>query len=183
MSASKEKQTDEVAIVLAEFDGPATLIEAAKKMRDAGYKAFDCHSPFPVHGMDQAMGLARSPLAKICFVIAMSAVLGMAYFTYWLSFDYKLVISGKPLFSYVAYVPPVYAVGILTCALTAVVGMMVLNGLPQPYHPLFNSDNFARVTQDGFFVSVESTDPQYDEAKVKSLLASLGGTNVEVVKG
>ena len=178
----KEKKEEATTIVLAEFAGPTELFHAAEKMRDAGYKEFDCHSPFAIHGMDRAMGLERSMLGKVAFVIAMSAVAGMAFFVYWLSYDYPLVISGKPIFSYVAYTPPVYAVGILTCAFVAVFGMMAFNKLPRPHHPLFSSENFARVTHDAFFVSVPSDDPQYDESKVKSFLTSIGGKNLEVLK-
>jgi hypothetical protein len=171
-----------MTVVLAEFAGPSELYHAAEKMRDAGYTSFDCHSPFPIHGMDKAMGLKRSLLAVICFFIAMPAVLAMLGYVYYISMDYKLVISGKPIFSYVAYTPPVYAVGILTCAFTAVFGMMALNKIPRPHHPLFNSENFSRVTHDAFFVSVQSDDPQFDEAKVREFLASIGGKNLEVLK-
>lgn len=182
MSEEKKKEAKTTSIVLAEFDGPAALLHAAEKLRDAGYTKFDCHSPFPIHGMDAAMGERRSPLAKIVFVIAMSAVVGMIALTYYVSvIAYPLVISGKPLFSYVAYAPPIFAIGVLTGALTAVFGMLALNKLPMPYHPLFNSENFARVTHDGFFVSVPSEDAKYSESQ--SFLASISGKNIEVVTG
>ena len=184
MSETKTKEEKHTSMVMAQFDDPGALLHAAEKTRDAGYKEFDCHSPFPVHGMDGAMGLSRSPLAKIVFVIAMSAVCGMIALTYYVSvIAYPLVISGKPLFSYVAYAPPIFAIGVLTGALTAVFGMLALNKLPTPYHPLFNSPNFSKVTDDGFFVTVQSSDPQYDEQKVKSFLTSIGGKNVEVIQG
>lgn len=184
MSETKTKEEKHTSMVMAQFDDPGSLLHAAKQTRDAGYKEFDCHSPFPVHGMDGAMGLSRSPLAKIVFVIAMSAVCGMIALTYYVSvIAYPLVISGKPLFSYVAYAPPIFAIGVLTGALTAVFGMLALNKLPMPYHPLFNSPNFSKVTDDGFFVTVQSNDPQYDEQKVKSFLTSIGGKNVEVIQG
>ncbi len=183
MSETKiEKKEDALTIVLAEYKDAAALYHAAEKVRDAGYKSFDCHSPFPIHGMDRAMGLGRSHLAFVTFFIGMSAVALMTWFVYYLSMDYKLVISGKPFFSYVAYLPPVYAVGILTGALTAVFGMMAFNKIPRPHHPLFNSENFSRVTHDAFFISLQSDDPQYDEAKVKAFLISIGGKNLEVLK-
>ncbi len=184
MSETKVKEEKKMSLVVAEFTDPGALLHAAEKTREAGYKEFDCHSPFPVHGMDRAMGLSRSPLAKIVFVIAMSAVCGMIALTYYVSvIAYPLVISGKPLFSYVAYAPPIFAIGVLTGALTAVIGMLALNKLPMPYHPLFNSANFAKVTDDGFFVSIQSNDPQFEESKVKSFLSSIGGRNVEVIQG
>lgn len=183
MSEKKKEASDGRSIVLADFDGPGPLFAAAERMRDAGYKKFDCHSPFPIHGMDRAMGISRSPLAIIVFFVAFSAVLGMVGFVYWLSvIEYPLVISGKPLFSYQAFTPPFFAVGVLTGALTAVVGMLVLNKLPRYHHPLFESKMFERVTDDGFIISVQSNDPQFDEEKVKSFLKSIGGNNVEVIR-
>jgi hypothetical protein len=114
----------------------------------------------------------------------MSAVGGMIALTYYVSvIAYPLVISGKPFFSYVAYAPPIFASGVLTGALTAVLGMLALNKLPMPYHALFNSPNFSKVTDDGFFVAIQSNDPQYEESKVKSFLSSIGGKNVEVIQG
>jgi hypothetical protein len=183
MHETKTSNAPAMSVVLGAFDGPAELFAAAEKMRDAGYKEFDCHSPFPIHGMDHAMGLSRSPLAYVVFILAMSAVVGMIGFTYWISvIEYPLVISGKPFFSYVAYTPPIFAVGVLTGAISAVLGMMALNKLPWLNHPLFKSKMFERVTDDGFFVSVQSNDPQYDEEKVKSFLMSIGGKNVEVLR-
>lgn len=184
MSETKVKEEKHMSVIMAEFADPGSLLQAAEKARDAGYKEFDCHSPFPVHGMDRAMGLSRSPLAKLVFIFAMSAVGGMIALTYYVSvIAYPLVISGKPLFSYVAYAPPIFASGVLTGALTAVIGMLALNKLPMPYHPLFNSSSFSKVTDDGFFVTIQSNDPQYDEAKVKSFLTSIGGKNIEVIQG
>jgi len=183
MSETKKKTGPLLSVVLSAFDNPAELYSAAEKMRDAGYKEFDCHSPFPIHGMDHAMGLTRSPLAYGVFVMAMSAVVGMIGFTYWIStIDYPLVISGKPLFSYVAFTPPIFAVGVLTGAIVTVLGMLALNRLPRFHHPLFKSKMFEKFSDDGFFVSVQSNDPQYDEEKVKSFLTSIGGKNVEVLK-
>lgn len=183
MSETTKAESAGSSIVLAEFAGPGALFSAAEKMRDAGYKKFDCHSPFPIHGMDRAMGIARSPLAVIVFVVAFSAVAGMIGFTYWVSaVEYPLVISGKPLFSYQAFTPPIFAVGVLTGAITAVLGMLALNQLPRLHHPLFESRLFERVTDDAFVVSVQSNDPLFDEAKVKTFLSSIGGTNVEVIR-
>jgi hypothetical protein len=183
MSETKQEAAAGPSIVLAEFDGAAALFSAAEKLRDAGYREFDCHSPFPIHGMDRAMGIKRSPLAFIVFACAFSAVFFMIWLTYYVgAVDYKLVISGKPFFSYQAYAPPIFAMGVLTGAITAVLGMMALNRLPRLHHSLFRSKNFERVTTDGFFVSVQSDDPQYDETRVKAFLASIGGKNVEVLR-
>lgn len=171
-------------IVIAEFGNSGALLHAAERVRDDGaYKGvFDCHSPFPIHGMDAAMGLRRSPLGWLTGILGFSAVLGMVAFIWWVSVvAYPLTISGKPLFSYQAYFPPVFAVGVLTGALTAAVGMILLNRLPRLYHPLFFSEKFSRVTDDGFFISIEGKSDNFDAARAQSFLTSIGGTNVEVI--
>lgn len=181
MSQSQEKID---TIVLAAFDNPAELLTAAEKVRVAGYKNFDCHSPFPIHGMDHAMGEKRSPLGWFAGVIGFGGVLFMIGFTYWVSvIAYPVVISGKPLFSYQAYFPPIFAVGVLSGALTSILGMLALNKLPRLFHPLFESEQFARVSDDGFFVSIEVDDAHPSVEDIKTFLGSIGGQNVEVVTG
>jgi hypothetical protein len=126
--------------MLAAFESPAALMRAAAKMRDGGYTHFDCHSPFPIHGMDRAMGLKRSPLGFIVGAVAFCALTGISLMMWWMSaVDYPLVISGKPYFSFLAYVPPAFAITILSSALTALFGMLILNRLPQLFHPGFLS--------------------------------------------
>ncbi len=171
-------------VILAEYDSPQTLLHAAEKMRDAGYQCFDCHSPFPIHGMDRAMGLKRSPLGYIVAVMGSLGMLGMIILTWWTSVKaYPLVISGKPLFSWQAYIPVIFAITVLMSAFGAFFGMLALNKLPRLFHPIFYSERFARVTDGSFFISVESDEPGYDENKIRSFLESIGGKNVEVVSG
>ena len=168
---------------LAEFANPAELISAAEQLRDAGFKEFDCHSPFPIHGMDEAMGEKRSPLGYIVGTVAILAFLGMMGFQLWTSgVDYPLVLSGKPFLSYQAFGVASWAVMVLTSSLTAVITMLILNRLPRYHHPLFFSKNFEKVTTDGFFVSVESDDVKFDNDKTCQLLESIGGTNVELLE-
>ncbi len=177
-----EKQKKPV-VVLAEFANPAELLHAAEKVRDAGFKAFDCHSPFPIHGMDDAMGEKRSPLGWIVGTVAIFAFLGMMAFQIWTSaVDYPLVLSGKPFVSYQAFGIPSWAVMVLSSAITAVFGMWILNGFPRYHHPVFYSDNFARVTDDGFFVSIEARDPLFNKDKTPGFLESIGGKNVELLE-
>ena len=169
--------------ILAEFANPAALIKAAGKTRDAGYKKFDCHSPFPIHGMDKAMGLKRSPLGWIVGLAALfgtSAALGLQWWTS--TVDYRLVISGKPFFSFQAYVPITFALGVLLSAFAALIAMLVLNGLPRLHHPIFYSNRFAKSSDDGFFISIEAGDPKFDTEKTKVFLESIGGTNPEILK-
>ena len=169
-------------LILAEFDSAHSLLKAAEKMRDGGYTKFDCHSPFPIHGMDGAMGLKRSPLGYIVGTMGLIGMVGMILLTYWTSaVDYPLVISGKRFFSWQAFVPVIFAITVLFSAFGAFFGMLSLNQLPRLFHPLFNSEKFGRVTDGGFFVSVQADDPIYDVARVTAFLESIGGKNVEVV--
>ncbi len=168
--------------ILAEFDGTGDLLHAAEKMHGQGYSKWDAHSPFPIHGMDKAMGLGRS---KLGFIVGFCSTAGLAlftYFLYWINVvDYPIVISGKPFFSFQAFVPPIFAITILSAALAATLGMFALNKLPMLFHPLFNSKQFERVTDGGFFISIQSTDNKFDEAETRKFLESIGGKNVEVV--
>jgi hypothetical protein len=169
-------------MMLAEFKNPAELLEAAEKIRDAGYKKFDCHSPFPIHGMDDAMGLKRSPLGWMVGAVAFVALLSGFTLEWWTStIDYPLVISGKPFFSYQAYGPVAFAIMVLSSAFTALLGMMALNKLPMWYHRFFDSGKTAKISNDGFVVSIEGNDPQFDQTKTKSFLEQIGGQNLEVI--
>jgi len=169
--------------LLAQFDDPAALMHAAEKVRDAGYKKFDCHSPFPIHSMDAAMGLKRSRLGWIVGLAALIGTSGALGLQWWSStLEYPLVISGKPFFSFQAYVPVTFALGVLLSAVAALVGMLVLNGLPRLHHPVFYSDNFARATDDGFFISIETEDPLFDADQTRTFLESAGGRNIEELR-
>ena len=168
--------------VLAEFKNPAELLNAAQRLRQAGYRHFDCHSPFPIHGMDRAMGEKRSFLAWIVGPVGFLALTGMFLFEGWTSsIAYPIIISGKPFFSYQAYGVSPSAVMVLVSALLSFVGMLALNKLPRYHNPLFYSDNFARVTNDGFFVSIEACDPKFEEEETRRFLQSIGGSNIELL--
>ncbi len=173
---------DKVQGIIAEFENPAELISAAEKLRDSKYKKFDCHSPFPIHGMDDAMGEKRSPLGWIVGIIAFMGVTAGFALEWWTStIDYPIVISGKPLFSYQAYGPVAFAVMVLTSAVAALIGMLLLNKLPRFHHPVFHSDRFAKVSDDAFFVSIEADGPQFDAANAQKFLEKIGGKNVELL--
>jgi len=169
--------------MVARFESAADLMRAAEKTRDAGYKKFDCHSPFPIHGMDKAMGLKRSGLGWLVGIAGIIGTSGALALQWWTStIDYPIVISGKPLFSFQAYVPVTFAVGVLLSAFTAMFGMLILNGLPRWFHPLFYSDTFSRFSNDGFFISVESGDPQFDSEQTGKFLESVGGKDIEQLR-
>ncbi|HEY3358299.1 MAG TPA: DUF3341 domain-containing protein [Polyangia bacterium] len=169
--------------LLAQFDSAGALCTAAEMVRDAAYTRWDAHSPFPVHGLDRAMGLTRSRVPWVSLSLGlMGATLAMV-FQWWTSaVDYPLVISGKPLFSYPAFMPITFEVGVLGGVLGALLGMLGFNRLPQLYHALFRSPRFERVTDDGFFISVEADDPKFDLARTRDLLEAAGATQVEIVE-
>jgi hypothetical protein len=176
-------QESQVVAIIAEFDGPGPLLKAAEKVRDAGYKSFDCHSPFPIHGMDQAMGLKRSPLGWVVGTAAAIGVGGITFFQWWTSaVDYKYVISGKPFFSFQAYVPIIFGIGVLLSAFAAAFGMFHFNRLPRLHHPVFASEHFKKFSTGGFFVSIEASDTQFDAEQTKAFLDSIGAAYTEVVR-
>ena len=169
--------------ILAEFATPADLYHACERVRDSGFTRWDAHSPFPVHGLETAMGLRRSPLPWIVLVMGlMGAALGFGLQWWVHARAYPLVISGKPYFSWHANIPITFEVGVLFGALGAVFGMLALNRLPMLYHPLFRSRVFERVTDDAFFISIESWDPRFDSSATGKLLESLGARSVELVE-
>jgi hypothetical protein len=169
--------------VLAEFKTAADLYRACERVRDAGYSRWDAHSPFPVHGLDGAMGMTRSKLPWLVLVLGMSgAAVGFALQTWVHMSAYPLTISGKPLFAWPAFVPITFELGVLGGALAAVFGMLGLNQLPRHHHPLFDAPRFSRCSDDAFFISIESTDPMFDPQATTRLLQSVGASHVEIVE-
>ncbi len=167
---------------LAEFATPAALYEACEGVRDAGYTRWDAHAPFPVHGLDRAMGLRASRLPWISLVMALGgAATGMGLQGWVSTIAYPLVISGKPFFSWPAFIPVTFELAVLGGAVGAVFGMFALNQLPTFYHPLFSSARFERASDDGFFISIEAWDPKFDASQTVELLRRLGATSVELV--
>jgi hypothetical protein len=169
---------------LVEFETVDGLLAAAEEVRDAGYTKWDAHTPFPVHGLNDAMGLRPTRLPLFVFGAGLTGAsigLGLQYYTN--AFDYKFLISGKPFFSLPANIPITFELTILFSALTAFVGMILLNGLPRWYHALFTSKRFRRVTADRFFISVEASDPRFHIDKTKAFLGSLGGSEAMEVEG
>lgn len=179
MSAKNER----IDGMLTEFDNPAELLKAAAKIRDSGYKVFDCHSPFPIHGMDSAMGIGSS---KLGWLVAVGGFTGCAcalLMQWWMSaVDYQVVVSGKPAFSFQAFIPITFELTILFSAFATVLGMLGMNMLPRFNHPVFESERFKKVTDDGFFVSIEAKDSRFHATKTKEFLESIGGKNVEILQ-
>ncbi len=167
--------------VIARFGGPNELLAAAGKLREAGYRQFDCHSPFPIHGMNEAMGIPRSRLGFIAGAGALIGGAGALTLQGWSAAKaYPIVISGKPFFSYQAFVPITFAVTVLCAAFATVIGFLALTRWSY-HHPLFNSDKFGRFSDDGFFISVDGSDPKFDAAGTADFLKSIGGEELEMV--
>ena len=169
--------------VLAEFATPAELYHACERVRDAGFTRWDAHSPFPMHGLSNAMGLRRSTLPWIVLVMALTgAALGFILQWWVHTSAYPLVISGKPFFTWPAFIPVTFEVSVLFGALGAVFGMFGLNRLPMHHHPLFKSKVFERASDDAFFISIESWDPRFDPSGTATLLKSMGARSVELLE-
>ena len=173
-------QEDRLYGLLAEFPNPRVLLAAARAMHEAGYRHFDTHTPFPIHGMDRAMGLGNS---KVGFFALMGGATGLVLATWmqwWTSaVDYPINISGKPFFAIEPSIPIMFELTVLFAALFAVGGMLLLNGLPRPYNPLFYSQNFERASDDAFFLYVAASDTKFSAAETAQLLRKLGALNVE----
>jgi len=169
--------------ILAEFDSTAAALHAAEKVRDAGFRRWDVFTPFPVHGMDRAMGLKNSKVGWFSFLGGVTGYTsGMLMIWYVNSFDYAIPVGGKPMFSPFYALPPSYELTILLGSFGAILGMLFLNRLPRLHHPLLKHRRFARVTHDGFFIVIEASDPKYSEVDARKLLESAGGRHVEVVE-
>ena len=169
--------------VLAQFSGPADLYHACEQVRDAGFRTWDAHSPFPVHGLEKAMGLPRSRLSWVVFVAALTgATLGFLLQWWTNAVDYPLVISGKPYVSWPAWIPVTFEIGVLFGAIGALVGMLHFNKLPRWHHPIFNSARFTSVTDDGFFISIEAEDGRFKANETPEWLRSLGAVHVELLE-
>lgn len=168
--------------LLARFESPEDLMKATIKVRDYGFEKFDCHTPYPVHGLDDAMGLKRSILGYIVGVGAVGgASIGLLLQWYVSTVDYPVVISGKPLFSWQAYMIITFVLMVLGGALASLLGMFHLNRMPTFNHPLFNSKIFEKATDNYFFISIESKDPLFSEKNTTDFLNSIGGKDIEVV--
>jgi len=177
-----EARTDGVYGLLAEYRNPSALITAVRKIHETGYRHFDAHSPFPIHGMDRAMGLGQSKVGYLTLIGGITG-LGLATWLQWWTsaIDYPINISGKPFFALEPAIPIMFELTVLLAALLTVGGMLAMNGLPRPYNPLFYSREFPRVTDDAFFVHIAASDSNFDLAETEALLKEIGATSVEVI--
>jgi hypothetical protein len=169
--------------VMAEFPDVDSIFAAAERVRDAGFKNWDVYSPFPIHGIDAAMGIKPTILPFLVLAGGLTGLISGIILQWWTNaYDYPFLVSGKPLFSLPANIPIIFELTILCGSLTAFFGMFLLNQLPMLYNPLFKSERFRRATNDRFFIVIEAADPQFQETATGELLRSLGATAVERVE-
>lgn len=188
MSDHKETPTAPTAPtvfgLLAEYETPEQLIDAAKKVRDKGFARWDTYSPFPVHGIDPAMGIKRTRLPWVVLCLGLTGTTTAFTVQWWTNaVDYKWIVSGKPLWSVPANVPIAFELSVLFAAITTFVCMLLFNGLPRLSSPLDRVRRFARASDDRFFLVIEAADPKYDEQSTRSLLEGTTPVAVEVVPG
>jgi hypothetical protein len=169
--------------IIAEFDTPADVLHAAQAVRDAGFRRWDVFTPFPIHGMDQAMGLKDSKVGWISFIAAcLGYTTGMIMIWWMNAYDYPIIVGGKPMFSPFAAFPPSYELTILFGSFGALLGMLFLNKLPRLHHPLLKHRRFALATHDKYFVVIETNDPKYSETETRKLLENIGSKQIEWVE-
>lgn len=168
----------------AEFESAAALMHAAEKIRDAGFKKWDVHTPFPVHGMDAAMGLGKSWLSAPVLAGGVTGLFTAVALTCIPSFAiYPMIVHGKPYDwrTLPAFFPIMFELTILFSAFSIVGALLVMSQLPKWYHPVFNWERFKRVTDDGFFLVIEAQDPKFHEEKTRQLLEEIGGSHVTLI--
>jgi hypothetical protein len=171
--------TTKIYGLMAEFDTATELVDAAREVRDAGYKRTDAFSPFPIHEIDEALGIRRSVLPFLVFGGGIAGLLtGLVLQIFVHYYEYPLNIGGRPLISLPAFIPPAYELTILFAAFVAVFGMLFLNGLPQPYHPVFNVPRFSLATREKFFLLIEKKDEKFDYEETKKFMQSLNPQEV-----
>ena len=170
-------------LILAEFETAEELMSAAEKVRDEGFKRWDCHTPYPVHGLDGAMGIRPTILPWLVLGGGLTGFTGGLIMQGWMNgISYPFLISGKPFFSIPASIPVAFELTILLSAFGAFGGMLALNGLPKMFNPLFRSDRFRRATADRFFISIEARDRRFDAPANATFLREIGANAIEVIE-
>lgn len=169
--------------LLAEFDTPAAVLHAAEAIRDAGFRRWDVFTPFPVHGMDRAMGLKNSPVGWFTFIGgATGFALGQLMIWWMNAVDYPILVGGKPYYSPLSSFPPSYELTILLGAFGSLFGMLFLNRLPRLHHPLLKNRRFKQATHDKFYIVIETDDPKYSDSDTRRMLERLGSRHIEEVE-
>lgn len=182
LNEASEDGDPQIFGLMAEFEDVSSVLAAARAVRDAGYRRFDVHSPFPIHGVEKAVGIPPTILPWLVLgggLTGMTA--GLVLTIYTMSIDYPYLISGKPFNSMPAWIPVIFELTILLSAFAAVFGMLLLNKLPLLSHPLLNNERFRRATSDRFFVVIDARDQMFDADRTSELLNDQGAAAVELV--
>jgi len=165
--------------LLAEFDSPTAVVDAARRAHDAGYRKMDAYSPFPIEDLTEAIGFRHTRLPMIVLTGGILGAVGGFGLQYWVSvIEYPVNVGGRPFLSWPSFIPVTFETTVLVAALFAVLGMLALNGMPMPYHPVFNVPEFALASKDKFFLCLEAADPQFDPVSSRKFLESLGPKSV-----
>ncbi len=160
--------------LMAEFEKPDQLVAAAQRASKEGYCRMDAYAPYPVEGLAEALGFRRTRVPLIALIGGLIGGVGGFYMQYWIAaIDYPVNVGGRPLNSWPAFIPVTFELTVLGAALSAVLGMLALNGLPMPHHPVFNVPRFAMATRDRFFLCIEAKDPKFDRTATKRFLETL----------
>ena len=168
--------------LMAEFETPTDIVVAAKRAHQAGYRKMDAYSPFPVKGLSEAIGFHKDQVALVCLIGGLLGLLTAYVLQYWINvIAYPLNVAGKPFHSWPSFIIVTFELTILFGGLSAALGMLALNGLPMPYHPVFNVPEFVAASRDRFFLCIESADPNFDMNGTKTFLAQLGPRTVTEV--
>ena len=169
--------------LIAEFEEPTRIVQAARRAYEEGYRRMDAYSPFPIEELTEAIGFRHTRLPLIVLIGGIIGCVGGFALCYWVSaITYPLNIGGRPLNSWPAFIPVTFECTILLAALSAVFGMLALNGLPQPYHPVFNVPSFEQASRNRFFLCIESADPKFREQETRKFLEGLGAREVTDVE-
>lgn len=169
--------------LVARFDSPDELLRAARETTAAGYTKTDAFSPFPIHGMGEALAFKDRRLSLLVLIGGIVGCLAGYGLEYWTQvIDFPMNIGGRPYHAWVAFIPPAFETTILFGAFTAGLSMLILNGLPRPYHPVFNAPGFDRASQDGFFLAIEAADPRFDMDETRAFLGQLQAREVVAVE-
>ncbi len=168
--------------VLAQYSAIDPVWNASEKVRDAGFTAWDLHSPFPIHGVEDAMGFKRTKLPYISAAVGLSGA-GLGYLMqWWISQNYEIVVQGKPATAWEPFVPIIFEAGVLMAAFATLGAMFVMNGLPRLHYPLFSHEPFLDASDDKFFVYIEARDEKFDLDRTRALLESTGADRVDVIE-
>jgi hypothetical protein len=182
MTMTESTASQNIFGMMVSFDNPNALIQAAEAARKAGYRRIDAYSPYPVEGLSEALELRTTRLPLVVLAGGLLGAAGAYFMQYYASvIDYPLNVGGRPLHSWPAFIPITFELTILVAAVFAVLGMLALNGLPEPYHPVFNVPEFELASRSHFFLTIESDDPQFDLDETRQFLESLGGESVSEI--